>query len=310
MFGIPWHKLPTPLALLRLIQFRDKLRQQNLHDTSQIPNQDELPQPIPSPDGRHLKLRTIDGSFNDLEHPEMGMAGTRMGRNVPLNDAKFDEKNLLMPNPRTVSQVLLTRDKFHPATILNLHAASWIQFQTHDWFTHGDSQPPGEPDHAVEIPLEENDPWPQEYRPLAIRKTLADPTRHDGNNNPPTFISKVTHWWDASQIYGSEQETADRLRSHMNEKMRIDDNGFLPLNDHGNDDVGFLGTWWLGLSMLHTLFVKEHNTICDHLKQRYPNWSDDELFDHARLITPPYWQKFIRLIGHLPSFPILPQPLP
>jgi hypothetical protein len=305
MFGIPWHKLPTPLALLSLIQFRDKLRQQNLHDTSQLPNQDELPKPIPSPDDRHLKLRTIDGSFNDLEHPEMGMAGTRMGRNVPLKDAKFDEQHLLIPNPRTVSQVLLVRDEFHPATILNLHAAAWIQFQTHDWFTHGDSQPPGKPDNAFEIPLEEDDPWPQEYRPLTVRKTLEDPTRHDGNNNPPTFISKVTHWWDASQIYGSEQATADRLRSHIDGKMHIDENGFLPLNEHGNDDVGFPGTWWLGLSMLHTLFVKEHNTICDHLKQHYPDWSDEDLFDHARLINAALLAK-IHTVDWTPA--ILPHP--
>lgn len=93
MFGIPWHKLPTPFGLLKLVQFRRKLRQNNLHDTSQLSNTDKLPKPVPSADGRHLKIRTADGSYNDLEHPEMGMAGTRLGRNVPLQDAKFDEKN-------------------------------------------------------------------------------------------------------------------------------------------------------------------------------------------------------------------------
>jgi hypothetical protein len=41
----------------------------------------------------------------------------------------------------------------------------------------------------------------------------------------------------------------------------------------------------LGLALLHTLFVKEHNAICDRLKQEYPDWKDDDLFDHARLIN-------------------------
>jgi hypothetical protein len=37
--------------------------------------------------------------------------------------------------------------------------------------------------------------------------------------------------------------------------------------------------------MLQTLFTLEHNAICDHLKAAYPAWSDDDLFDHARLVT-------------------------
>ncbi|HAX85035.1 MAG TPA: peroxidase [Cyanobacteria bacterium UBA11370] len=306
MFTIPWYKLFTPLALLKLIQFRNKLREKNLHDTSQLPNKDELPKPVPSADNRHLVSRTADGSFNDLEHPEMGMVGTRLGRNVPLKDAKFDETNLLKPNPRVVSQVLLARDTFHPATILNLHAASWIQFQTHDWFSHGDSKPPDQPNNKYEIPLPEGDPWPQEHRPLAVRKTLDDPTRQENQQNPPTFINKVTHWWDASQIYGSDQATIDRLRSHVDGKMVISEDGFLPLNEKdGIDDVGFPGTWWVGLSLLHTLFVKEHNAICDALKHDYPDWKDEKLFDHARLINAALLAK-IHTVEWTPA--ILPHP--
>ena len=37
--------------------------------------------------------------------------------------------------------------------------------------------------------------------------------------------------------------------------------------------------------MLQTLFALEHNAICDRLRAEYPSWSDDELFDHARLIN-------------------------
>ena len=34
----------------------------------------------------------------------------------------------------------------------------------------------------------------------------------------------------------------------------------------GVDLTGFSDNYWIGLSLLHTLFVKEHNAICDHLK--------------------------------------------
>lgn len=281
MFGIPWHRLPTPLALLELLKFRNELRQKNLHDTSQIPNKEELPKPTPREDSWYLVARTADGSYNDLDHPEMGMAGTRFGRNVPLKDATVDEKNLMHPSPRVVSQVLLKRDKFIPAEILNLHAASWIQFQTHDWFVHGDK-----PNDKHQIPVAEDDPWKKEYGRLEIRKTLEDTSRPYGNNNPATFVNRVTHWWDGSQIYGSDVATIERLRSHVDGKMQIDEDGFLPLDPEKQiDDVGFAGTWWVGLSMLHTLFTKEHNAICDRLKQVYPTWDDNQIFDKARLIN-------------------------
>ena len=303
MFGREWHKLPPILALLKLSQFRSTLRKRNLHDTSQIPNQHELPKPVPSPDNRHLLVRTADGSYNDLEHPEMGMAGSRFGRNVPLTDSNVDEKNLLEPNPRLVSQTLLRRDEFRPATILNLLAASWIQFQTHDWFSHGDNQP----DKKFEIPLQDDDPWPEEYnRPMEVRKTSPDPTRKDDNTNPATFINTETHWWDASQIYGSNQEKIDRLRSHVDGKMLIGEDGFLPFNpDEGVDLVGFSSNWWVGLSMLHTLFVKEHNTICDCLKKQYPQWTDEDLFQRARLINAALLAK-IHTVEWTPA--ILPHP--
>ena len=31
----------------------------------------------------------------------------------------------------------MTRDEFIPATTLNVLAAAWIQFEVHDWFSHG-----------------------------------------------------------------------------------------------------------------------------------------------------------------------------
>lgn len=278
----PWHQFPVPLALVKLFKFRNRLREENLHDTAKLPTQGEGTQPTPSPDGDHLKIRTADGSFNDLEQPEMGRAGSRFGRNVPLQYTHPDQKNLLEPNPRTISRKLLTRDEFVPASTLNLHAASWIQFQTHDWFAHG-----GTLDKKIEIPLEADDPWPQDYRPLEVGATLPDSTRPDEDTkNPPTFLNRVTHWWDASQIYGSDKETINKLRTHVDGKLIIGEDDLLPINpENGVDLVGFDENWWVGLSMLHTLFVKEHNTICDHLKNEYPDWKDDDMFNHARLIN-------------------------
>ncbi|MEM7796414.1 MAG: peroxidase family protein [Cyanobacteria bacterium P01_C01_bin.118] len=282
MFDNFWHKLPTPLALLQLLNFRNKLREDNLHDTSYLPDSGKLPQPQPSRDGSHLTSRTADGSFNDLDQPQMGMAGTRFGRNVALGAVEAEEGlKLMTPNPREISRTLMTRDSFQPATILNLLAAAWIQFENHDWFSHGDN----DPREKLVIPLESHDPWPEEHRPMAVGKTLADPTRPDGAR-PKTFINTVTHWWDGSQVYGSDPETVEKLRSHTDGKLFLQDDGLLPVDpESGLDITGFNDNWWIGLSMLHTVFTKEHNAICDHLKQEYSHWSDEDLFNHARLIN-------------------------
>jgi hypothetical protein len=37
--------------------------------------------------------------------------------------------------------------------------------------------------------------------------------------------------------------------------------------------------------MMHTLFMREHNSICGLLVSLHPEWDDEQLFDHARLIN-------------------------
>ena len=155
----PWHERPTFLALLELANFRRQLREHNLHDTSQLPDREQLPKPAVQSDDRHLKARMEDGSYNDLENPQMGMTGTRFARNVPLKDAMPDQASLMTPDPRMISRRLMTREKFQPATTLNVLAAAWIQFQNHDWFSHNNN---GENDKEKKItnPLAPDDPWP------------------------------------------------------------------------------------------------------------------------------------------------------
>ena len=64
----------------------------------------------------------------------------------------------------------------------------------------------------------------------------------------------MTHWWDASQIYGSDQATQNHLRSGVDGKLRLNPDGTLPLDKKGIEETGFVRNWWVGLTMLHTLF--------------------------------------------------------
>lgn len=275
---IGWDRLPTPLGLAVLVGVRNILRQQNLHDTTQLPSAESTP--LPPWQASFRAARTADGSYNDLDRPEMGRAGSRFGRNVPI-ESTYPEPwpGVMSPNPRTVSRELMTRHEFQPATTLNALVAAWLQFMVRDWVSHGG----GSADNVWEVELVDTDPWPE--HPMRIPRTPIDPTRPPGTSQPPTYVNTETHWWDGSQIYGSDTEVQKRLRTGSDGKLHIGPEGRLALPEDPRLNPARVPGWWLGLSLMGSVFVLEHNAICDVLKREYPSWSDEELFQRARLIN-------------------------
>lgn len=280
---VEWHRLPRPLAILNLIALRTVLRAENLHDTSTpVTNGDGGggAEEIEIPDYA-VSFRTEDGSFNDLDHPEMGRTGERFARNFPLEHCHPENGDRLMqPSPRDISNELLARREFVPAEILNILAAAWIQFQTHDWFNHGRSR---EVDR-FSIPLRPDDDWHED--PMRVPRTPPDPTRTaDDDSLPPTFVNTESHWWDGSSVYGSDPEVAARLRTFEDGKMVVQGRR-LPLDpETGLPMTGVNENWWVGLGLLHTLFTLEHNAICDHLRAVYSGWSDERVYQTAKLVN-------------------------
>jgi len=279
LFG-PWWKLkPTILGLLRINSFRGDYRKHRLHDMNAIPSTgavDPLP-PKPPED-----VRSADGSHNDPGDPQMGRVNTRFGRNSPRNTQFPDPpEKILNPSPREVSRQLMARKDFIPASTLNLLAAAWIQFQVHDWFSHGANAK----DKPIEVPLKDGDDWHE--NPMQIRRTRPDPTRaDDGVVHPPTYLNTETHWWDGSQIYGSTQDIQNQVRANEDGRLALNAENLLPLDPEKQVDLtGVNGNWWVGLSLMHTLFTYEHNAICAHLKKENPSWNDEQLFQKARLIN-------------------------
>jgi len=279
-FFAKWDRLSTLVGAVNLAVFRDRLRAHNLHHAGYgIGTSDDW-------SAGNARWRSPDGSFNSLGHPRMGMAGSRFGRNFPLPECVPDSgDDLLDPSPRVISRELLARRTFIPATTLNLLAAAWIQFETHNWFSHGLPKRGDE----FKIPLHPDDDWPDRVDGcMQIRRTLKDETpRETWLGATPTFRNNNSHWWDAGQIYGSSHSRQAEIRSHTDGKITIGPDGMLPEDPKhpGADLTGFNDNWWVGLSLLHNLFAREHNALCDALKARYPAWCDEELFQRARLIN-------------------------
>ncbi|WXC44643.1 hypothetical protein QX201_004378 [Fusarium graminearum] len=286
---IDWHKLPTWFAVFNLLALRYELREENLHDTS--PNADfQGTDKCPMSDSKFVSSRDSDGLYNDLKQPKMGCAGMRFGRNVPRKYTKPPtEQELLTPNPRVISEKILARPEgqFRPAEIVNLLAAAWIQFQVHDWAQHflvtND-------DKDIDIPLHNKDKWTEQSMKIPRTKKADILSKQDAET--PAYDNENTHWWDASQIYGSSEAETQALRAkcHKSKPGQLevsvaDGEQFLPRSADGIPKTGFRQNWWLGLELLHTLFALEHNAIATQLHLSNPSWSSDHIFDTARLIN-------------------------
>ncbi len=261
------------VAVLILAESREKLLKNNLFDT-----QGEYDSTVIC-DQRSLESRTEDGTCNNLDIPQMGAAGVRFGRNVdPKLVAPESDAQLITPNPRLISRELMTRENFQAATTLNFIAAAWIQFMVHDWVSHGTNSD----ENPIRVPLAADDPFASSE--LLIKRSNAD-TGIDPRSGVTTFRNVNTHWWDGSQIYGSDRETNSALRSYVDGKLKVTENNRLPKQWNGIPKTGFSDNWWLGLSMLHHIFTLEHNAIAERLKATHPDWNDQKLYDKARLIN-------------------------
>lgn len=235
------------------------------------------------PEEELLVRRSYDGTYNDLSAPRMGAVGATFGRTMPpvYNPNGFDT-----PNPATVSRELLRREVFIPATSLNIIAAAWIQFQVHDWVKH--KRLPAAT-RGVEVPLPPGDTWqntPGGPREKVMRFGEDEAVRpSDGGQPPIVFASDVSHWWDGSEVYGSDQAMAMSLREpDGGAGLRLEE-GHLPHGANGMPLTGFTDNWWLGLGSMHTLFAREHNALCEALRREYPQMNEDRIYHTARLIV-------------------------
>lgn len=275
-----WYEYPSlVLQTANLAKLRKDLREKNLFEAEGV-----RPQVFGEATEEKVRARQPDGTWNDVDEPGMGSLGSGFGRNVPLEMTKPDRKRLLDPNPRVISERLMARDVFKPAGIINSLAAAWLQFENHNWFFHGH----GDPSDVIKIPLPPGDPWPLDE--MVIRSTQPIPgSPETPEGQAPLYGNFATHWWDASQIYGSGDKRQAEIRTFVDGKIKVQDDGRLPPSPDpeqpGIELTGMRENYWVGVGLLHTLFAREHNAVCDELKKAYPSFDDQRLFEVAWLVT-------------------------
>ena len=275
---LDWWNLPARIGTLNLDALRFQLRAHNLIDT-ELPDAPPTVRPVPPAPTEEVRVaRTFDGTANDLSAPMMGAVGATFGRNLA---PKYSPDTANEPNPVVVSRELLYREHFLPARSLNVLAASWIQFQVHDWVNHA-RNPLGVND--VTVPMPKGTTWRSaKDGPAEDVMRIAGNVSVDGSDSGRLFADAASHWWDSSEVYGTDRDKAFAMREGA--RLRMTPEGYLPDDAKGQEITGFNESWWLGLSGLHTLFAREHNVLCDELRTHYRGWTDERVYQTARLIV-------------------------
>ncbi|KAB0802059.1 hypothetical protein PPYR_04245 [Photinus pyralis] len=223
-----------------------------------------------------------------------------------------------LTSPRLISTTLFS-DEDIPNPDYTLMLMQFGQFISHDItqsldtsFANGSAISCCSEDGSAEIPHEfrhfacfpvvipRKDPFFGRYSQGCmnfVRSVLAP--RHDCTLGYAQQMNKVSHYIDGSAIYGSSPDQTRALRSFEFGQLTVfDDFGrhLLPLSE---DPDACLTTeqgsacftsgdtrtnQMVSLTVLHTLFMREHNRIANELAQINPHWQDERIFLVTRQI--------------------------
>ncbi len=227
------------------------------------------------------QYRTFDGTNNNSKHPELGSTEQPLRDFIPKDASREigGTTESRLPSAREISNTVANQEN-DTANRKGLSDMFWLwgQFLDHDInITHPDST------KEANIKVPTNDPFfdPQGTGEAQIgfhrSVTITD---ENGNTTQP---NDITAYIDGSNVYGSDKETADKLRSFEGGRLTQTVNGLLPENEKGQFVAGDIRVnEHAGLSAMHTLWMREHNRIADKLSNSRPHWSDEKVFQEAR----------------------------
>lgn len=263
--------------------------------------------------------RSFDGVGNNLESPTKGSVGATLPRLVDVDYADGISTPKIgsefnRPNPRLISNKLFSQNSlFNDA--LSLSDLTWVfgQFIDHD-ITLVENNPT---EILTNIIVPEDDEFFPIGMSMPMARSLAAPGTGTDVSNPRQHANSITAFIDGSAIYGSDEERANWLRSFQNGKLKTSDGNLLPWNTvNGNfndpidsdapfmaDDTKSLTKFYIAgdiranenplLISMHTLFLREHNRLCDEILLANPDWTDEEIYQRARKMVGAYLQNIV-----------------
>jgi hypothetical protein len=258
----------------------------------------------------------IDGGGNNVANPAWGSAGTRLLRFAPpaYADGIFSPAFPGNLSPRLISNMLNDQTGTNNEDIATIDQNSLSDFgYAYGQFIDHDMDLTPDTGASFPILVAANDPiGPQ---PLPFNRSLIDPTT--GVTTPAEQVNVVTAFLDLSQVYGSSQDVSDALRTFQGGLLKTGPGNMLPyLNgtyftpeqiavlNMANDAHAVVDSELfaagdrranenLELTVLETLFVRNHNRLARVLVATHNDWTDEQLFQTARKLNIAQYQRTI-----------------
>lgn len=291
--------------------------------------------PTPSCDSvASLKFRSFDGTCNNFQEPNYGRAATPFQRILAPDysggSLQLPRKSVTagfdLPSARALSTVMTTSDNNNRITdtIHTVLVMQMGQFIDHD-VTHtpnhakgdccnSDGSFPTRYDAAtcypIDIPIDDAF-WIGKKTCMNFARSLAAPNLKCSLESRQQ-MNQITHWLDASNIYGSSKNDANKLRQRFGGQMKVTRQigsrlGVLPscaseVSGTVSACKGCKSCFYAGdaraneqlnLIVMHTVWLREHNRIARFMQKLNPHWNDERIFQETRRIVIAEYQHVI-----------------
>lgn len=263
-----------------------------------------------------FSYRSITGVCNNHKNPIQGAFDTVMSRILPAaydDDIHSVRKSINgneLPNARVLSERIYSETSPFPLNtypvVGNVGSILFSQTIVHDFAgqklkqTEGTGpgancctndrskvlQPELQTDSCLPIPVPANDSFYSEHNVQCLNFVRSQTlNKNDCSFRQAQQTNFVTHYIDGSFVYGSTDEVANELRSHVGGALLMEDN-ILPPNNAGGFRAGdgrALQT--PQLAFYHSIYYREHNRLAAELAGLNPTWTDEQIYQQARRIV-------------------------
>ena len=292
--------------------------------------------PVP-PQSCSADYRSTDGTCNNVDNPQWGASNTAfrrllpseyedeiyvpIGANQTINGDPFAGP---WPSPRLITRLII-RDEMINNPGFSMFFTVFGQAIALDFTRFGEyetNQCPLSCNNITEnlafcipISVQADDPnygndSSNQGRCLIVRRAIGscltplDSTVTESREQ----INQITHYLDASGIYGNNDEEATMLRSfnggQLRQSARTDtyrgDLPILPPNEQGIPPPPFFFFAgdirvenYVHQINMYVLWFRLHNAIVGRLAEINPCWNDERLFQEGRKIVVAIWQNII-----------------
>ncbi len=247
--------------------------------------------------GTQLLFRNTFGRCNNLANANWGATEIPLLRELSSEYGATDPLNALggttRPNPRVISNLIVQQGNTPPSATLSSFVFSWGQFLDHDIGIT--------PENEMESAYISETGAPGDLITNMLSFHRSEVVEGSGVNTPREQVNLITAWIDGSNVYGADQIRATWLRTGNGGRLKTSAGNLLPynttdgeLNSPINEDAPFMAgenpdtpvfvagdvraNEQSSLTALHTLFVREHNRLCDEIitANNYDPMFDDE----------------------------------